>query len=86
MCEGSVFQRKDGRWCVKYDDAKGKIRHLYRKTKAEAKQALRQALKDRDKGIVPANKMTVGVVLAQWLEDIEDTVSRRTWVNRESIV
>jgi hypothetical protein len=72
--EGSVFQRKDGRWCAKYDDAKGKTRYLCRKTKAEAKQSLRQALKDRDEDIVPANKMTVGVVLDQWLEDIEDTV------------
>jgi integrase len=86
VSEGSVFQRKDGRWCAKYEDAKGKTRYLYRKTKAEAKQALRQALRDRDEGIVPVGKMAIGAVLDHWLKSIEDTVSRRTWVNRESLV
>src|SRR5215210_3039647 len=86
MSEGSVFQRKDGRWCAKYDDASGKTRYLYRKTKVKAKQALRQALKDRDEGIVPTRKITVGALLDQWLNDIKDDVSLRTWLNRESIV
>ncbi len=38
--EGSVYQRKDQRWCGQYRDARGKVRYLYRKSKAEAKQAL----------------------------------------------
>ena len=46
--EGSVYQRKDRRWVAQYTDAKGKTRYLYRKTKGETKQALREALKDRD--------------------------------------
>jgi predicted negative regulator of RcsB-dependent stress response len=61
--KGSVYQRKDGRWVAQYADAKGKTRYLYRKTKAEAKKALRQALKDRDDGYVPADKLTVGKYL-----------------------
>ena len=28
--EGSVYQRKDGRWVGQYRDAKGKVRYLYR--------------------------------------------------------
>ena len=52
--EGSVYQRKDGRRVAQYKDLKGKTRYLYRKTKGEAKKALRQALKDRDDGYVPA--------------------------------
>jgi hypothetical protein len=79
-----VFQRKDGRWCGKWEDSKGKTRYLYRKSKSEAKQALRQALKDRDDGIIPASRMTVGNLLDQWLADMEGGVSRRTWENRES--
>ena len=84
--EGSVYQLKDGRWCAQYRDAKGKVRYIYRKSKAEAKQALREALKDRDDGIVPASKMTVRLYLNEWFEDRRNTISPRTWRNQESIV
>jgi len=56
--EGSVYQRKDGRWVAQYRDARGKMRYLYRKTKTEAKKALREALKDRDDNFVPADLQT----------------------------
>ena len=59
MSEGSVFQRKDGKWCGKWKDASGKWRYLYRKTKAEAKQELCEALRDRDDNMIPAEKMTL---------------------------
>ena len=85
MSEGSVFQRADGRWVAKYKDAKGMWRYIYRKCKGEAKQALRQALKDRDDGISP-NKMTVAAYLDSWFEGARDAVSYRTWLNHESIV
>src|SRR5215208_669057 len=85
MSEGSVYQRKDGRWVAKYKDAHGTWRYLYRKTKAEARQALRQALKDRDEGISP-NKITVSAFLNSWLEDVRNSVSYRTWLNHEGIV
>jgi len=78
--EGSVYQRKDGRWCAQYRDAKGKVRHLYRKSEAK------QALKDRDQGIVPPSKMTVDALLDEWLDELKVNVSRRTWFNRESLV
>jgi integrase len=86
MSEGTVFQRSDGRWCAKYKDARGSWRYLYRKSKGEARKALRAALKDRDEGIVPPSKMTVGVYLDEWLEDMRGTVSHRTWVTREGFV
>jgi integrase len=84
--EGSVYQRKDGRWVAQYKDAKGKTRYLYRKTKAEAKKALREALRDRDDNIVPSDKLTVGIYLDEWLEDRRETVSPRTWRVQESIL
>jgi integrase len=84
--EGSVYQRKDGRWVAQYRDARGKMRYLYRKTKAEAKKALREALKDRDDGIIPPSKMTVGIYLDEWFEDRRETISPRTWRNQESII
>jgi integrase len=85
--EGSVYRRKsDGRWVAQYKDFRGKTRYLYRKTKGEAKKALRQALKDRDDGYVPADKMTVGMYLDEWVDERKNTVSTRTWRVQESII
>ena len=77
--EGSVYRRKDGRWVAQYGDARGKVRYVYRKTRGEAKKALREALQDRDEGYVPADKLTVGLYVEGWMEDRRDTVSARTW-------
>ncbi len=85
MSEGSVYQRSDGRWVAKYKDAGGNWRYIYRKSKGEARRALRQALKDRDEGINP-NRMTVAAYLDSWLENARDAVSYRTWLNHECIV
>jgi hypothetical protein len=85
MSEGSVFQRSDGCWCAKWKDARGTWRYLYRKIKAEAKQALWEALRDRD-NIVPADKLTLNDALQQWPEGTEGTISRRTYMNREALV
>lgn len=82
---GSVFVRKDGRICATYIDASGKRRYLYRRTKTLAKQALREALKDRDDGIAPSN-LTVREVINKWLEISADEVSVRTFSHRESLV
>jgi integrase len=84
--EGSVYQRKDGRWCAQYRDVKDKVRYIYRKTKQEARKALREALKDRDDNIVPPSKMTVGLYLDEWMEERKNTVSGRTWKVQESII
>ena len=85
--EGSVYQRKsDGRWVAQYMDFKGKTRYLYRKTKREARKALRLALKDRDDGYVPADKLTVGMYLDEWMGERKNSVSARTWRVQESIL
>ena len=85
--EGSVYRRKsDGRWVAQHKDARGKTRYIYRKSKGEAKEALREALRDRDDGIVPPSKMTLGVYLSEWFEGRRETISRRTWINQESII
>jgi integrase len=80
-----VFQRADGCWVAKYRDAGGRWRYVYRKSKGEARKALRQALKDRDEGVSPSS-MTVVAFLDSWLEGMRDMVSLRTWLNHEGIV
>ena len=59
MSEGSDFVHGDRRACAVYKDAKDKTRYLYARTKTEVRRKLRQALKDRDEGIVPPSKMIV---------------------------
>src|SRR5215207_6549941 len=84
--EGSVYQRKDVRWVAQYRDARGKVRYVYRKSKGEAKKALREALRDRDEGYVSADKLTVGLYLEEWMSERKNTVSGRTWRVQESML
>ena len=74
MSEGSVYRRKDGRWCCKWTDANGRWKYRYRKTKPEAKEALREALRDRDDNIIPADKLTLSAAMDMWLENMEGIV------------
>ena len=76
---GSVYQRKDGRWAGKYRDLEGSWRYVYRKTKAEAEEALKEAIKDQEEGISP-DKLTVADYLEDWLENQEGVVSARTLI------
>lgn len=85
MSEGSVYHRKDGRWVGKYKALDGTWKYLYRKTRDEAKQALRQALEDRDAGVV-RTKQNIGEIVEDWLETARDEVSERTQRNRKSLV
>ena len=82
--EGSVFKRGDGKWCAKFKDASGRWKYIYRRTKGEAKAALREALKDRDDGITTTDH-TVNAAVEAWLDEIQSTVSQRTWVNRNGL-
>src|SRR5215212_6012008 len=84
--EGSVYRRKDGRWVAQYRDARGKLRYVYRKTRGGAKKALREALQDRDEGYVPADKLTVGLYLDEWMDERRNTISARTWRVQESMI
>ena len=67
---GSIYQRKDDRRVGRYKDVHGTWRHVYRKTKAEAKEALGEAIRDQEEGISP-EKMTV----ADYLEVHNDPTS-----------
>ena len=84
---GSVFQRKDGRWCAKYQDSDGRDRYLYGKKKNEVKEKLKDALANqKPEQVHKGKKLTVAAYLDLWLEKVEDTVSPRTYERHESIV
>jgi integrase len=84
--EGTVSERKDGRWEARYfvrEDGQWRRRSLYGKTKAEASRKLREALRNRGQGVpTPRGSATVGDFLAAWLDGVEPSLklqSRRRY-------
>ena len=68
--EGTIRQRKDGRWEAQLSLPSGKRKSVYGKTKKEAREALKGALKQLDEGVdVGAPAQTLGVFLESWLAD-----------------
>lgn len=75
--EGSIFQRKDGRWVAELSegrDESGKRqppRRWYGETRKEVAEELTAALRDKQQGLLPkASKQTVGQFLDAWMEDV----------------
>jgi integrase len=72
--EGSVYRRKDGRWVAQHRDTRCKVRYVYRKSRGEAKKALREALADRDEGVFYLCSLAglrIGEALALRYEDVD---------------
>lgn len=69
--EGSIYHRKDGRWCAEPPHVDGKRKFLYGKTRAEVARKLNRALEDIERGLpVPDDRLTVKGWLTHWLEDV----------------
>lgn len=55
--EGSIYQRKDGRWVAKFKgEGMTKPRVVYAKSEPEAKRKLRELKKDAAKGIAECKR------------------------------
>lgn len=80
--EGSIYQRKDGRWCATFSyDADGipKRKTVYGKTQAEALSKHRKFKAMVEAGMIPDSRsMTLGQFLIRWLEESVRTTNRRT--------
>lgn len=67
--EGSITQRKDGRWEARFVDHHGRRRCLYRKTRPAVAKALRNALGAVESGFaIPSLQITVEAHLRDWLD------------------
>jgi integrase len=74
--EGSIFERKDGRWVGQLnlgrENGKRKRRYVYGQTAEEVRKTLNQLKVDHDKGL-PVGRTdaprTVGAYLTYWLEN-----------------
>src|SRR5947207_15839258 len=69
--EGSVFQRKDGRYVAQLRLENGKKQQRYFKTEKEANVALRKMLQEKEQGTLPTGpQQTLKAYLDQWLEKV----------------
>jgi integrase len=68
--EGTITQRRDGRWEARISLGGGKRKTLYGKTRKEARDRLLAAQRDRENGSpVPDQRLKLGQYLDGWLED-----------------
>lgn len=91
--EGSIYQRKDGRWCATVTvgrDATGKLkrRYIYGATAKEVQEKKTRLLADQLNGLpVEPSKQNLKQFLETWLEDTAKTsVAPRTYARYESLV
>ena len=88
--EGSVYQRKDGRWeaALTYRDESGKLkrRRAYRHSREEADKALTKMKSDRDGGLsLDGPNPTLEEYLIAWLRDsVAPSVSPKTLESYET--
>lgn len=86
--EGSIYQRKDGRWTAEITLQGGKSKFLYGKTRKEVQEKLKIALYEQQQGmLVTGPQQKVGQFLAHWVENVhKQSVRSRTYERYEEIV
>ena len=88
--EGSVYQRKDGRWVgqyLVYLSSGPKYRYIYAKTRKLAAEKLTKAMADRDGGFVfDDENLTLSDFLDIWLSEcVKDTIRASTFERYKGI-
>src|SRR6266704_1124159 len=80
--EGSVYQRKDGRWVGSISLEGRKRKYIYRDTKKEVLEELRTALHQQQQGaLVTGPQQKVEQFLTHWLENIQKpTIRPRSYI------
>ena len=82
--EGSIFQRKDGRWvgvlALGWVNGTRKRKSFYGKPRKEAHEKMTAALRDQQRGLpIVGERQSLEEFLARWLEDsVKTTVRPRT--------
>ncbi|GCE03647.1 hypothetical protein [Dictyobacter aurantiacus] len=83
--EGTVTQRKDGRWQGAFYSEDGKRHFVYGATQQETLAKLRKAQREDEQGTLATGpNLKVDAYLQQWLEEIQKpTVRISTYVKYE---
>jgi len=77
--EGSIYQRKDGRWVASLSLENRKRKYFYGDTRREVQEKLKAALHEQQQGtLVTARQQTLKQFLERWLEDTCKPVVRLT--------
>ncbi len=77
--EGSIFQRKDGRWVAQITLENGEIKQYYRKSQQDALKVLRKAQLEQEQGrLATGPRQTVRQYLEYWLEIHQATLKLST--------
>jgi len=75
--EGTIYQRKDGRWVASITLENRKRKIFYGKTRKEVQEKLRIALNELKQGILATGpQQTVKQFLEQWLEEVHKPAIR----------
>ncbi len=75
--EGSVYQRKDGRWVVEIFHEDNTRKQYYVKSKKEGLEKLRQAISEREQGtLANGPHLTLKQYLEIWLEEVSKPAIR----------
>lgn len=72
--EGTIYKRRDGRWCATIDagwrNGRRRRKSFYGKTRGDVANKLTKALNDQQSGLpIAADRETVGAFLRRWLQD-----------------
>ena len=86
--EGTIYQRKDGRWVASISLNNGKRKSIYCKTQKEAVKAARQTNQQKDQGtLLFSEDQTLNDFLTAWLRDtVRNNVRERTYGRYREIV
>jgi integrase len=82
--EGSIYRRKDGRWCAEIYlgivSGKPKRKTIYGRTRKEVSEKLKIALRDQQQGLnIAPERLTVAQFLDLWLDQVvRNSVRPRT--------
>lgn len=75
--EGTIYQRKDGRWVASITLENRKRKAFYGRTRKEVQEKLRVALNEQKQGILATGpQQTVRQFLEQWLEEVHKQLLR----------
>src|SRR5829696_8762132 len=85
--EGAIYQRADGRWVGRLVLPDGKRKSYYAKTRKEAGDKLKQAIKDQDDGLdLSAGRLSVAQFLDRWLAaSVKPSTRHKTFTTYESL-
>lgn len=85
--EGSIFQRKDGRWAAMISTGGDKRKGYYGKTRADVARRMAVGLKGRQDGLPAMNdRQLVGSFLGSWLAGVRPSLRARTFARYEQYV